>query len=62
MQAALRRLELIETANWLLSFDKPMQKVSIEGMQKEYADIMADLRNNLNTIPNVIQQQSIPGV
>lgn len=47
MTSALKTLQLIESAQWLLSYDKPMQKISIENLHKEYAQIMSNLLGQL---------------
>jgi hypothetical protein len=43
MQKALRHLDNINTAGWLLSYDPPMQKVAIDHQQNEYAETMRAL-------------------
>lgn len=56
MQQAIKKLEMIEAAEWLLDFDKPMQKVSINNLQQEYADTMADLATLLLTQTNATHE------
>lgn len=47
MQDAIHTLEMIESADWLLSYDKPMQKVAVENLRKQYTEIMGMLAQNL---------------
>jgi hypothetical protein len=50
MESALQKLSDLEAIERLFDFDQTYKKIAQEKVISEYADIMGDLKNDLNTI------------